>query len=85
MKNKIFLLALIGVFLLSGCARIQPVLFLRPADLLLWPLAYMLVTYAMAFILSFDNNKKFWGYFLLNLILTPLTGICIILYKFRNS
>lgn len=87
MKNKLLLtIALIFMVLLTGCTKIQPVLLLRPTDFLLWPIIYLLFVWAFSFILSFENGtKNFWFYFFVNLILTPIAGFCMLLYRFKNN
>lgn len=85
MKNKLSIISLFILILLSSCTRIHPVLFLRPSDLVFWPIVYILFAWGLAFILSLENKKKFWPYFILNLIVTPITGLFILLFRINKS
>lgn len=81
MKNFIqFALFIVSIVIFTGCAKIQPVVLLRAEDLLWLPFVYLLLSFALAKFLSFNDNK-FWLWFGMCLILTPISGILALIYK----
>lgn len=78
-QNKIILL-LITFLLLSGCRAVQPILILNPMDMIWIPLVYIGLAWILAKGLTKDN-EKFWFWFTLNLIFTPIIGLIILISR----
>ncbi len=83
MKNYIqFVLLVFVTVVLTGCAKIQPVLLLKVEDLFWLPFVYLLMSFALAKFLSFgEESKKFWLWFALCLFLTPVVGFIVLIYR----
>lgn len=85
MKNKInnIILIIFSVLALTGCRSIQPILVLKPIDMILIPIVYLVLSMVFSKIISmfFYENRNFWLWFVLNLILTPLFGVLMIIYR----
>lgn len=84
MKNYISLILLFTLFL-TGCRAVQPVLFLSPADLIWMPVVYIVLSYGLAKFLYDSEKKNFAIWFAGCLILSPVFGIIVILYRLSQS
>lgn len=84
-KNSKLFLMLIGIVIFTSCNPIQPILVLKPSDFIWLPLIYIILSLSFAKIISIER-ERFWVWFVLNLILTPLFGLFVILATiFKNK
>lgn len=79
--KKFNLLLVLSLLLINGCRAVQPILILQPSDLFWMPLVYLAICFFFAKALSRGENNKFWMWFVLNIILTPILGIIVIVHR----
>ncbi len=86
MKKSLILI--LFVFLLtSGCSTTfgGTVLVLSFSDILLYVLIAFVLALAIAFKKIERRKKTFWIWFIINLILTPLSGFIYLLFLFSKK